>query len=106
MSGGANLMTGTCSRCGNAHTSIACHPVDWKSLIPVGGGGTAFVPPSCSSCAKLRADNERLRKHLKNVCMIAERLGPRVSLVHQEEALALLDGTISEAREALGKERP
>lgn len=52
---------------------------------------------------KVQAENKELRKHLGYVCMIAERLGPKASEVHREEALYMLDGTISEARSLLSK---
>lgn len=44
-----------------------------------------------------RAKADRLAKHLVYVAEIARRLGPGVSEVHREEALALLDGTLKEA---------
>jgi hypothetical protein len=46
--------------------------------------------------------NSELKTHLKYMCMLAERLGkPSTPTVHREEALALLDGTLKEARELL-----
>lgn len=45
--------------------------------------------------------NDELRQHLKFVCMVAERLGPKAHGTHREEALAMLDGTIQDARGVL-----
>lgn len=47
--------------------------------------------------------NGELAKHLKYVCMVAERLGPKYSGIHREEALHMLDGTVAEARAVLGQ---
>lgn len=49
----------------------------------------------------LKLDISELRSHLKYVSVIAERLGPKASEVHREEALHLLEGTVKEARELL-----
>lgn len=49
------------------------------------------------------SSEEELIRHLKYVCMIAERLGPNISSVHREEALYMLKGTIQEAREVIEK---
>ncbi len=46
---------------------------------------------------------EEILRHLKYVCMIAERLGPGASQVHREEALFMLKGTLQEAREVIAK---
>jgi hypothetical protein len=68
------------------------------------GHEPAFAGGACAAChaEELEANGE-LFKHLKYVCMIAERLGSKVSGTHREEALAMLDGTVKEAREALAK---
>ena len=45
----------------------------------------------------------KLEQHLWYVTNLAERLGPKASNSHREEALAMLDGTIAEARDLLPK---
>lgn len=44
-----------------------------------------------------------LERNLWYVCNLAERLGPKAHNTHREEALAMLDGTVAEARELLPK---
>lgn len=53
------------------------------------------------SAKEARLQRDELRKHLGYVCMIAERLGPKAHNTHREEALAMLDGTVADAREIM-----
>lgn len=49
---------------------------------------------------------EELRTHLRYVCILASRLGPKANNYHREEALQLLDGTLKDAQEVWNKTAP
>lgn len=53
--------------------------------------------------SKLGVQVDDLRKHLRYICNIAERLGPNASKYHREEALQMLAGTLQEAEDVWRK---
>lgn len=83
---------------------------DLKALRGYLTGGYAFngndadeIVAAMEESAKLKPQVDELRKHLRYVCNIAERLGPKAHNTHREEALQMLDGTLKDAEEVLTK---